>query len=88
MGRIGSGVQVSVSFRQKYPPGSALSLKPQSVTTKFFVLASSNASDITVAICSDVNKDLGPKAKDARPRPRPWGIKAKAKDLGPARCDA
>ena len=24
MGRIGSGVRVSVSFRQKYPPGSVL----------------------------------------------------------------
>ena len=36
-------------------------------------------------LSSDVNKDLGPKAKGSRPRPRPWGIKAKAKakDLGP-----
>ena len=24
MGRIGSGVRVSVSFQQKYPPGSVL----------------------------------------------------------------
>ena len=28
MGRIGSGVRVSVSFRQKYPPGSVLRCPP------------------------------------------------------------
>ena len=57
-----------------------------------FKLITFSVADFPLVVGSDVNKDLGPKAKDTGHKVKAkalgyWGIKAKAKDFGPKAKD-